>query len=230
MPTLSDPLQVGTSALSHRLVMAPLTRYRANEEHVHGNLAVDYYSQRAAVPGTLIVTEATLISPRASGYDNVPGIYNSAQIDAWKKVTDAVHKNGSYIWCQLWALGRTAKPEVVNKEAGGDWYVSSSATPMQAGGDVPRELKEDEIWGFVDDYVQAGKNAIEAGFDGVEIHGANVCSSITGCKDFTNHNRRATWLTSLPKALATIALIHGVALSTTAVASASQSRLSSLER
>lgn len=154
--------------------MAPLTRFRADHEHVHGDLAVEYYSQRASVPGTLIVTEATLISPRASGYPNVPGIYNPAQIEAWKRVTDVVHKKGSYIWCQLWALGRTAYPDVVNKEANGNWFTSSSATPMEAGGNVPRPLKEDEIWGFVDDYVQAGKNAIEAGFDGVEIHAANV--------------------------------------------------------
>ena len=178
MPSLSDPLQVGSSALSHRLVMAPMTRFRANKEHVHGNLAVKYYSQRASVPGTLIVTEATLISPRASGFANVPGVYNSAQIEAWKRVTKAVHEKGSYIWCQLWALGRTAKPDIVNEEAKGDWYVSSSATPMQAGGNVPRALQEDEIWGFVDDYVQAGKNAIEAGFDGVEIHAANVRTQI----------------------------------------------------
>ena len=174
MPFLSDPLQVGPSTLSHRLVMAPLTRYRANSEHVHGDMAVEYYSQRSAIPGTLIITEATLVSPRASGLNNAPGIWTSAQVEAWKRVTEVVHKNGSSIWCQLWALGRAAKPEVVRKETGGDWYISSSATPMQAGGYVPRALKEEEIWTLVEDYVQAGKNAIEAGFDGIEIHGANV--------------------------------------------------------
>ena len=174
MPSISDPLPLGLNTLSHRIVMAPLTRYRANKAHVHGDLAVEYYGQRASVPGTLIITEATFISPRASGDANVPGIYNEAQIAAWKKVTDAVHKKGSFIWCQLWALGRAAEPDIVNAEAGDDSFVSSSATPVQPGGPVPRALTEKEIWGFVDDYVQAGKNAIAAGFDGVEIHGANV--------------------------------------------------------
>ena len=174
MPSLSDPLPLGTNTLSHRVVMAPLTRYRANSAHVHGDLAVEYYSQRASVPGTLILTEATFISPRASGEANAPGIYNEAQIAAWKRVTEAVHEKGSFIWCQLWALGRAADPDIVNEEAGPNSYVSSSPTPMQPGGPVPRELTEKEIWEYVDEYVQAGKNAIEAGFDGVEIHGANV--------------------------------------------------------
>ncbi|MCJ1279254.1 hypothetical protein MMC21_007078 [Puttea exsequens] len=154
--------------------MAPLTRYRANEAHVHSPLAMEYYSQRASVPGTLLVTEATFISPRASGYDNVPGIYNADQIKAWKAVTDAVHKKGSYIFCQLWALGRAAQPEIVRKETGDSKsFVSSSPVSMMAGKEAPRALEEGEIWGFVGDYVQAAKNAVEAGFDGVEIHGAN---------------------------------------------------------
>ena len=153
--------------------MAPLTRYRANDAHVHTSLAIEYYSQRASVSGTLLITEATFISPRASGYANAPGIYNKDQIEAWKNVTDAVHKKGSYIVCQLWALGRTAVPEIVRKEAGEEWFASSSAVPMQAGAEAPRALEEEEIWGFIGDYVQAAKNAMEAGFDGVEIHGAN---------------------------------------------------------
>ena len=153
--------------------MAPLTRYRANDAHVHTSLAVEYYTQRASVPGTLLITEATFISPRASGYANPPGIYNKDQIAAWSKVTDAVHKKGSYIFCQLWALGRTADPAIVRSEAGEKWFASSSAVPMEAGRETPRALEEEEIWGFVGDYAQAAKNAIEAGFDGVEIHGAN---------------------------------------------------------
>ena len=153
--------------------MAPLTRFRANDAHVHTSLAVEYYSQRASVPGTLLITEATFISPRASGYANVPGIYNKDQIEGWKNVTDAVHKKGSYIFCQLWALGRAAEPEIVRKEAGEKSFASSSAIPMEAGAEEPRALEEEEIWGFVGDYAQAAKNAVEAGFDGVEIHGAN---------------------------------------------------------
>ena len=172
-PSLFDPIRIGSIPLSHRVVMAPLTRYRANDAHVHTSLAVEYYSQRASVPGTLLITEATFISPRASGYANAPGIYSKDQIEAWKNVTDAVHKKGSYILCQLWALGRTAQPEIVRKEAGEKWFASSSAVPMQAGTEAPRALEEEEIWGFIGDYVQAAKNAMEAGFDGVEIHGAN---------------------------------------------------------
>lgn len=172
-PTLFDPIRIGSIPLSHRVAMAPLTRYRATDAHVHTSLAVEYYSQRASVPGTLLITEATFISPRASGYENVPGIYNKDQIEGWKSVTDAVHKKGSYIFCQLWALGRAAKPEIVRKEAGEKWFASSSAIPMQAGTEEPRALEEEEIRGFVGDYAQAAKNAIEAGFDGVEIHGAN---------------------------------------------------------
>ncbi|MCJ1458038.1 Chanoclavine-I aldehyde reductase fgaOx3 [Mycoblastus sanguinarius] len=173
MAALFEPLQLGALPLAHRVVMAPLTRFRASDDHVHGDLAVEYYAQRASVPGTFLTTEATFISPRASGYPNVPGIYNQQQIDSWKKITDAVHAKGSYIFVQLWALGRAAKPEIVNSEAGGDWYASSSATPMAAGIPEPRELKEEEIWGLVEDYAQAARNSIEAGFDGVEIHGAN---------------------------------------------------------
>ncbi|KAK4692114.1 NADPH2 dehydrogenase, partial [Lecanoromycetidae sp. Uapishka_2] len=172
-PTLFDPVQIGGLPLSHRIAMAPLTRYRADFAHVHNHLAVEYYSQRASVAGTLLITEATFISPRASGYANAPGIYNAEQIKAWKEVTNAVHEKKSYIFCQLWALGRAAKPEIVRKEAGDRWFASSSATPMQAGGEAPRALEKDDIWGFVGDYAQAAKNAIEAGFDGVEIHGAN---------------------------------------------------------
>ncbi len=153
--------------------MCPLTRFRASSEHVHGALAEEYYSQRASVPGTLLITEATFISPRASGYDNVPGIYNAAQIAGWKKITNAAHAKGAFIFLQLWALGRTANKKIVNREAGGDWFTSSSAIAIE-GGEVPRELTEEEIWEFVGDYVQAAKNAIEAGFDGVEIHGANA--------------------------------------------------------
>lgn len=173
-PTLFSPIHIGPIPLSHRIVMAPLTRYRATDAHVHTALATEYYSQRASVPGTLLITEATFISPRASGYANVPGIYNKAQIAAWKHVTDAVHEKGSYIFCQLWALGRVADPDIVRKEAGDPkWFSSSSATPLKAGTEAPRALDEGDIWALVGDYAQAAKNALEAGFDGVEIHGAN---------------------------------------------------------
>ena len=151
--------------------MAPLTRYRADNDHVPLHFVKEYYEQRGSVPGTLLVTEATFISTQAGGYANVPGIHNAAQIKAWKEVTDAVHAKGSFIYCQLWALGRAAKPEVINSE--GFDFVSSSAVPMKEGLPVPRALTEEEIRQYIKDYAHAAKSAIEAGFDGVEIHGAN---------------------------------------------------------
>jgi NADPH2 dehydrogenase len=171
MPRLFTPLQVGQVTLKHRIVMAPLTRYRADNDHVPLPFVKEYYEQRGSFPGTLLVTEATFISPQAGGYANVPGIHNDAQIKAWKEVTDAVHAKGSFIYCQLWALGRAAKPEVINSE--GFDHVSSSAVPIEEGLPVPRALTEEEIYQYIKDYAHAAKSAIAAGFDGVEIHGAN---------------------------------------------------------
>ncbi len=151
--------------------MAPLTRLRADNDHVPLPFVKEYYEQRASVPGTLLVTEATFVSPQGGGYSNVPGIYNDAQVAAWKVVTDAVHAKGSFIYCQLWALGRTAKKEVITQE--GFDVVSSSATPIAEGGVVPRALREEEILQYIRDFASAAARAIEAGFDGVEIHGAN---------------------------------------------------------
>lgn len=170
---LFKPLQVGQMNLSNRLAMAPLTRFRADDEHVHQDIAVEYYAQRAAaVPGTFLISEATPISARAGNYPNVPGIYTSEQIKAWKKVTDAVHEKGSHIYCQLWALGRTASAETLKKETGLN-LKSSSAVPMAEGSPTPEQYTEEEIWEIIGDYAKAAKNSIEAGFDGVEIHGAN---------------------------------------------------------
>ncbi|CAE6510173.1 unnamed protein product [Rhizoctonia solani] len=169
---LFTPLQLGDLTLAHRVVMAPLTRFRADDNHVHTDLAVEYYSQRAEVPGTLLLTEATFISPEAGGYDHIPGIWSDEQIAAWKRVTDAVHDRRSYIYLQLWALGRAADAKVIERD--GYPYVSSSPTPMEEGGPVPRELSKEDIKRYVDTYTQAAKNAVfRAGFDGVEIHSAN---------------------------------------------------------
>lgn len=170
---LFEPLKIGSLNLSNRIVMAPLTRFRAEDDHTIMPIAAEYYAQRArAVPGTLLISEASVISPKAAGYPNVPGIYNQAQIDAWKPVTEAVHKAGSYIYLQLWALGRVANPEVKKAEGTGD-VVSSSSTPYAADAPVPRELTEEEIQEYIAAYATAAKNALAAGFDGVEIHAAN---------------------------------------------------------
>ncbi|KAI1451419.1 NADH:flavin oxidoreductase/NADH oxidase family protein [Annulohypoxylon moriforme] len=168
---LFQPLKVGNATLQHRVVMAPLTRFRADANHVPLPFVKDYYQQRGSVPGTLLITEATFIAKEAGGYPNVPGIWNKDQIAAWKTITDAVHAKGSYIYVQLWALGRVAKPVVA--EAEGFQVKGASPIPQAEGETIPIELTVDEIKTFVQHYAQAARNAVEAGFDGVEIHGAN---------------------------------------------------------
>ncbi|KAF7872406.1 hypothetical protein EAF04_003327 [Stromatinia cepivora] len=168
--TLFTPLKVGASELQHRIAMAPLTRFRADDNHVPLPMVSDYYTQRASVPGTLLITEATFIAPQAGGYSHVPGIWSKDQITAWKKVTDAVHAKKSYIWMQLWALGRAA--DATYLEQTGYKVKSASDIPFE-GGAKPEPLTEAEIKDYFGLYAQAAKNAIEAGFDGVEIHGAN---------------------------------------------------------
>lgn len=167
---LFQPVKVGNSQLEHRIALAPLTRLRADDSHVPLDMVQTHYEQRACVPGTLLVTEATFISARAGGMPNVPGIYNQAQIDAWKKVTDKVHAKKGTIYLQLWALGRAANKDAIEGE--GHKVVSASDVAFE-GGAKPAPLTEEEIKSFIQDYAQAAKNAIEAGFDGVEIHGAN---------------------------------------------------------
>jgi len=170
---LFQPLQVGSFNLEHRIALAPLTRFRADKNHVPLPFVKEYYSQRASVPGTLLITEATFIAPLAGGYDSVPGIYNQSQINAWKEVTDAVHVKGSKIFVQLWALGRAASAEQLRGEFGPEGVVKSASNIPFDGGDKPTPLTEEEIKSYIGWYAQAAKNAVEAGFDGVEIHGAN---------------------------------------------------------
>ncbi|KIK34009.1 hypothetical protein CY34DRAFT_98680 [Suillus luteus UH-Slu-Lm8-n1] len=171
--TLFTPIQVGRMNLSHRIVLAPLTRFRAYPTHVPGPYAATYYAQRGSVSGTLLVSEATFISQAAGGMDFIPGIYTQEHIEGWRKVTDAVHEKGSFIFCQLWALGRTAFPDVLFKENNSP-LVSASPIPLSTNPTpVPHALTELEIKAYIDTYVTAARNAIAAGFDGVEIHGAN---------------------------------------------------------
>ncbi|KAK5740831.1 Chanoclavine-I aldehyde reductase fgaOx3 [Elasticomyces elasticus] len=172
---LFTPLKLGNHELSSRIAMAPLTRFRADDDHVQLPFVKDYYAERACVPGTLMITEATVISPAASGYANVPGIYNATQIKAWKEIVDSVHKSGGIFFLQLWALGRSANPDVKKQEGTGD-VVSASDIPMSVSDNspIPRPLTEEEIQQYIKDYATAAKNAVKgAGFDGVEIHGAN---------------------------------------------------------
>lgn len=176
MADLFSPVSLGGIALKNRIVMAPLTRNRAGEGGVPQDLNVTYYAQRASAG--LIVTEATPISPMAHGYPALPGIYTEAQVAGWKKVTDAVHAKGGKIVIQLWHVGRISHPSLI----GGQTPVAPSA--IKPAGKAftyqglvdyvtPRALERNELPAIVQEYVIAAKNALNAGFDGVEIHAAN---------------------------------------------------------
>lgn len=179
---LFTPFKVGSTELDHRVVMAPLTRFRADNDYVPTDVMAQYYAQRAVVPGTLIISEATFISAKAGGYPNIPGLWTDAQLAAWKKVTDGIHAKGSKAFAQLWHLGRAGYPDPVG--SGGAIpddkfnyekdFVSASNVPMYEGGPAPRPLTEEEIWATINDYATAARNAVEkGGFDGVEIHAAH---------------------------------------------------------
>ncbi len=186
MSTLFSPTRVGAIQVANRVVMAPLTRNRA-PEGIPTALMAEYYAQRAdPVTGAgLIVSEATAISPQAQGYADVPGLYGTEQLDGWKKVTQAVHAQGGKIVCQLWHVGRVShhllqphnadpvapspiraetKTYLIDKDGSGHFVPTS----------LPRALHRHEIPAIVHDYAAAARNAVKsAGFDGVEIHGAN---------------------------------------------------------
>jgi N-ethylmaleimide reductase len=181
-PSLFSPLQVGAYRLTHRVVMAPLTRMRAERPSLAPRpLNSEYYAQRAT-PGGLIIAEASPVMASGFGSPGVPGIYSEAQIKGWRCVVDAVHAKGGLIFLQLWHVGRVSHSSF---QPGGVLPVSASAVPispdlktMTADGKVaayetPRALETGEIAGIVDAFRQAAGNALKAGFDGVEIHGAN---------------------------------------------------------
>ncbi len=176
MPDLFDPLQLKSWNLPNRLVMAPLTRNRATEGMVPGDLAVEYYAQRASAG--LIITEGTQPSAVGQGYLNTPGIHTPEQVAGWRRVADAVHAKGGRIVVQLMHAGRIAHPD--NKDGLESIAPSALAAPNQMvtvegqkPHPVPRALETDEIPGVVEDFVHAARSAVEAGLDGVEIHAAN---------------------------------------------------------
>ena len=168
---LFKPLKVGNVTVQHRVAMAPLTRFRATPDNVPTAKMAEYYGQRASVPGTLIVSEATFIAAAHGGYSRVPGLWNDDQVAAWKTVTDTVHSKGCFMFAQLWALGRAADPKVLAER--GFQLRSSSNVALKDTEVTPVPLTEDEIVATIAQYAVAAKNAIAAGFDGVEIHGAN---------------------------------------------------------
>jgi N-ethylmaleimide reductase len=175
--SLFDPIKLGAIHAPNRILMAPLTRGRSEGAHVPiSALKADYYSQRASAG--LIIAEATGISQEGLGWPSAPGIWSAEQVEAWKPVTDAVHKADGQIILQLWHMGRLVHPDFL----GGAQPVSSSATTAPgyahtANGKKDyveaRALRRDEIPRLIGDYVNAAKNAMKAGFDGVQIHSAN---------------------------------------------------------
>ncbi|MGE5026866.1 MAG: alkene reductase [Betaproteobacteria bacterium] len=174
---LFTPLQLGLHTLGNRLVMAPLTRNRAGTGNVPQPINVEYYRQRATAG--LIISEGSQISPSAVGYPATPGIHSPEQIAGWKQVTDAVHGRGGRIFLQLWHCGRISHPSLLPDNAlpvapsairpQGEVFTYQGPQPFV----TPRALETGEIPGIVEDYRQAAKNALAAGFDGVEIHAAN---------------------------------------------------------
>ena len=174
---LFSPITLGAISLKNRMVMAPLTRNRAGESGVPHDLNVTYYTQRASAG--LIVTEATPISDMAHGYPALPGIYNDAQTAGWKKIVDAVHAKGGKIVCQIWHVGRISHPSLLPNGA-----LPIAPSAIRPAGQAftyqglqdyvtPRALDASELPGIIQEYVNATKCALAAGFDGVEIHAAN---------------------------------------------------------
>lgn len=161
--------------LHNRMAMAPLTRCRAKDNLV-GEMQVQYYSMRA--DAGLIITEGAPVSPEAIGYPDIPGIYTKQQVEAWKKVTDAVHQKNGKIFVQLWHVGRISHPVFLNGQLPlAPSAIQSSTLARTKDGKLPRPIPKAmniaEIHKTIKDFAQAAKNAVEAGFDGVEIHGAN---------------------------------------------------------
>ena len=177
MPTLFDPITIGDLTLKNRIVMAPLTRARAiGGARVPNALMAKYYEQRSTAG--LILSEATSVTPQGVGYADTPGLWSDEQVEGWKQVTAAVHAAGGVIFAQLWHVGRISDPSLLN----GDAPVAPSAIaaeghvsllrPMRPY-PVPRALDTEELAGVVAAYKLGAENAKKAGFDGVEIHGAN---------------------------------------------------------
>ncbi|MDB5628446.1 MAG: NADH:flavin oxidoreductase/NADH oxidase [Tardiphaga sp.] len=174
---LLEPYQLGPITLTNRTVMAPLTRNRAVEGMVPNPLAIEYYGQRATAG--LLITEASQVSQQGQGYQDTPGIYSKEQVAGWKKVTDRVHKDGGHIFIQLWHVGRISHTDLQKDngkpvapsavQAKGKTFVGGKFVDVSE----PRALEIGEIPAIIDSFRNAASLAIEAGFDGVEIHGSN---------------------------------------------------------
>ena len=176
MPTLFDPITVGDLRLPNRIIMSPLTRARAGAERVPNALTAEYYAQRASAG--LIISEATSVTPMGVGYADTPGIWSAAQVEGWRLVTGAVHAAGGRMFLQLWHVGRVSDPVFLD---GALPVAPSAVAPAgfvrlvrpQRPYATPRALETREIPGVVEAYRVAAEHARDAGFDGVEVHGAN---------------------------------------------------------
>lgn len=175
MPSLFDPVEMGSLTLPNRILMAPLTRGRASRAAVPTDLMATYYAQRA--DAGLIISEATGISREGLGWPYAPGLWNDAQVEAWKPVVDAVHRAGGRIVAQLWHMGRMTHSSVIETQP---LSASALVPPGQAHSyegkrefEVPKAATADDIARVLDDYALAARNALRAGFDGVQVHAAN---------------------------------------------------------
>jgi 2,4-dienoyl-CoA reductase-like NADH-dependent reductase (Old Yellow Enzyme family) len=190
MPSLLDPIQIGAITLPNRVIMSPLTRLRGTSEHIPTELMIEYYTQRST--SGLIISEGIPVVPQGVGYANVPGIWSLQQTDAWKPVTESVHRAGGRIFAQIWHVGRISDPLFLD----GQLPVAPSA--IRPAGHVslvrpiteyvtPRALNKSEIPGIVEGFRNGAENAKIAGFDGVEIHGANGYLIDQFLQDGSNH-------------------------------------------
>jgi 2,4-dienoyl-CoA reductase-like NADH-dependent reductase (Old Yellow Enzyme family) len=189
-PNLLDPLQLGDLLLPNRVIMAPLTRLRGTADHIPTPIIAEYYAQRASAG--LIISEGTPVDPLGVGYANVPGIWSKEQTEAWKPVTRAVHEAGGRIFAQIWHVGRISDPSFLNGQLpiapsaiAASGFVSLIRPPKEFV--TPRALTLEEIPGIVEAFRRGAENAQIAGFDGVEIHGANGYLLDQFLQDGSNH-------------------------------------------
>lgn len=181
---LFKPLKIGNIEVKHRIGMAAVSRCRADGDHVPTELMKQYYCQRASVPGTLLIAEANLVSKEQGELLNVPGLYSAQQTTAWKSIVEEVHTKASFIFAQLYTIGRAGYREV-NDEKDFE-FRGPSAIPWRADARTPNAMTPADIKETIRHFVRAAKNATEAGFDGVEIHGANGYLIDTFLQDVSN--------------------------------------------
>lgn len=193
IPHLLTPIQLGDLTLKNRIAMAPMTRARSGKERIPNSMMAEYYRQRASAG--LLISEATTVSPQGNGWNESPGIYTDAMVEGWKGVVDAVHQADGVIFLQLWHCGRASHSSF----HGGQPAVAPSAIAIQGEGihtpkgkvpyETPRALETDELAGIVEDYRKAAERAMEAGFDGIEVHSANGYLLDQFLQSRTNHRQ-----------------------------------------